>query len=288
MSENFVNDVDVVLCVRNSESILQECLDGLWDNAISPSQVIVVDGMSSDLSANIASNQGCNVTSDDGAGFVAARTLGIGLTTREFVLILGPDDKLLPGAIADLVSLIRLSKYTAAVQAGQTVPLHRTDFLSSGMRTYYRRQPRGQVPVVGNPTLYRGRLLRDVRYDSAFSSNEDTDWCTRVRSMGYEVLRSQQDTTIEIEVFSFTDFRKRWQWYGQGDIQYIKKYWRNNLRLATRHAFHPFREYVLRLGLGAAIRGDLKGLAFFVLCAVYRYAGLLASAPRRQTALGGR
>jgi glycosyltransferase involved in cell wall biosynthesis len=291
LGQTGVTRVQAVLCVRDAINLLERCLQGLSNNGLEPADIIVVDGLSSDGSLELATRYGCTVLSDRGEGFSAARMLGINRCTSEFILILGPDDFLLSGAVEDAVRTMKSDSNLAGVQLGKTIDPALKGLLALGMRYYYSRLPPGPVRVIGNPSVYRGEQLKRHPYDLSFSANEDTDWCQRMERLGATFSRLQGTGAIEIEAFDWESFRARWRWYGQGDFRFVVKHWSLDRRSSIRHLFHPAREYFFRLGLGALLALKPREALFLFLCGYYRYVGFfaeMAGAFRSSQALRGR
>lgn len=280
MTEEKLRDVTAVLCVRNSEDLVPRAVHSLLRQGLPETSILVIDGESSDRTVEIAKSIGCSVFSDEGKGFVAARNLGIDRTVTRYCLILGPDDALEPGAIVELKKELSSGANIAAVATRKRVDPKLNKFLDRGMDFYYNQLPTGNVPVVGNPTLYRTDLLKKWRYDSRFSANEDTDWCFTVRSEGYEIVRSKKALSLEIEPLGWKEFSRRWLWYGEGDFVFVQKYLVMSPSKAIRHLSHPAREYLGRLGLRGVREGNLQGVMFVSLCGFLRYAGFLRMATR--------
>lgn len=268
--------ISVVLCVKNSQSLIARSISALIAEGIHPSQIIVVDGNSEDNSVEIASSLGCTTVSDDGLGFVFARSLGISLVETEYTLIIGPDDELQPGSVAQLFLELSSDPNTAAVQSGKRVDPGLKGFLYKGMDYYYSQVQTGVTPVVGTPSLYRTRLLSELKFDRKYSANEDTDWCFRVKEYGYYVKRSSSAVSHEFESFSWGAFAARWIWYGKGDLIFIREsIHKKEMGRAVRHLLHPLREYGVRLALRALLRGKLRESLFLLICASFRYFGLV-------------
>jgi glycosyltransferase involved in cell wall biosynthesis len=268
-------DVTAVICARNSEKLIARAINSLLDQGLPASNIIVVDGESVDQTVNIARTMGCLIYSDEGKGFVAARSLGVDRTETSFCLILGPDDALDPGSVLELKRELSSVPNIAAVAARKRVDPKLSKFLDKGMDFYYRQQTVGKAPAVGNPTLYKTNLLKKWRYDSRFSANEDTDWCFRIRAEGYEILRSDKALSLEFEPLGWKQFTRRWLWYGEGDFVFVSKYISISPTTAIRHLIHPAREYIGRLGIKGALSGNLSGAIFVIMCGLLRYMGFL-------------
>lgn len=271
-TENLI-DVTAVICARNSENLISRAINSLLEQGLPASNIIVVDGESVDQTVNIARLMGCPVYSDEGKGFVAARSLGVEKTETRFCLILGPDDALDPGSVLELRRELYSVPSIAAVAARKRVDPKLTKFLDRGMDFYYIQQKVGKVQVVGNPTLYKTGLLKKWRYDSRFSANEDTDWCFTIRSEGYEIHRSDKALSLEFEPLGWREFARRWLWYGEGDFVFVSKYVSISPTTAIRHLIHPAREYIGRLGIKGALSGNLSGAVFVIMCGLLRYMG---------------
>jgi glycosyltransferase involved in cell wall biosynthesis len=274
-------DVSAVLCVRNSAKLIPRAVSALTRQGLDPKNIIVVDGESSDQSFELASLLGCRVYSDQGKGFVAARNLGIDKVKTQFCLILGPDDELSPNSIPELKRELQSDEMIAAVACRKRVDPNLRGFYDLGMDFYYRNMPTGEVPVVGNPTLYSTHILRKVRYDPRFSANEDTDWCVSIAKSGYIVRRSAVALSFEFEALGSEEFRRRWVWYGEGDFVFVGKHLKSRPGVALRHLAHPATEYLIRLPVLALLEGNPRGIAFSLTCGVLRYTGLMRALVRQ-------
>ena len=266
-------EVTAVLCVRNSEAYLQRCLNGLARNGVD--RVIVVDGLSTDSTTDIALSAGCVVLSDEGRGFVAARRMGVEAATSEFVLILGPDDWIMDGAVQCLLDYLQIHTDAAAAQCSKFVQVNNSTYFDRGMNFYYSQVTLGPVPVVGTPSLYRRQLLIEFPYDILLPSNDDTDWCYQVAGRGFHVARVQQALSCEIESFDFRSFRRRWVWYGRGDFELMRRGFEGSRRRRLRHLFHPAREYGGRLVLLSFRRRKFQYVPYFLMCMTFRYEGFI-------------
>jgi len=95
-------DVAVVVPARNAEAILDDCLASIV--ASRPAALVVVDGLSTDATVEIALRYGATVISDDGAGLPAARMLGAGAVEQNRVALIDADVVLVDGALEALAN----------------------------------------------------------------------------------------------------------------------------------------------------------------------------------------
>lgn len=76
--------LDIVVCTRNNESTIQQSLQRILAYA-SPSRIIVIDGLSEDGTAKIATAMGAEVHSDNGGGLGYARNMALKLAKTSIV-----------------------------------------------------------------------------------------------------------------------------------------------------------------------------------------------------------
>jgi glycosyltransferase involved in cell wall biosynthesis len=255
---------------------LQRCVESLLGEGIEPTKIIVVDGQSTDGSLDLAEKMGCTLLTDEGRGFAYARALGIQNSGTEFTLILGPDDIMDQGSINQMISEM-MNEEKLAVLASRKQVLNPKNFWQKGMNSYYGLLPMGKLRAVGNPSLYRTKILMEHAIDTNFSANEDTDWCTRISRQGYLVMRSRVAMAFEIEDFSFSGFKRRWVWYGEGDLAFVQKWLSIDTRRALRHLVHPTLEYFVRVPFSCLVRFDVAGWLFSLLCWYFRTLGFVGA-----------
>src|SRR5688572_15602491 len=75
--------VTAVVPARNAAAMLPECLLSITDSGVR--DIVVVDGMSTDATVDLARRFGAAVISDEGAGLPAARALGARAARHDLV-----------------------------------------------------------------------------------------------------------------------------------------------------------------------------------------------------------
>ena len=103
-------DVTVVVPARNAEDLLDECLAAVVASA--PRELIVVDGMSTDRTVEIARRYGATVLSDDGRGLPAARLMGARAARSPRVALVDADVVLADGDLEHLLDEHEHGGYT--------------------------------------------------------------------------------------------------------------------------------------------------------------------------------
>ncbi len=85
--------VTAVVCVRNGALRLGRALDSIRRQRRQPDEVLVVDGRSTDATADLARRWGARVIRQDGTGLADARNLALQRSRGEFVAFLDHDDR---------------------------------------------------------------------------------------------------------------------------------------------------------------------------------------------------
>jgi glycosyltransferase involved in cell wall biosynthesis len=97
--------VSVIIPSRNSELTIAECLRSIISQSYRPIEIIVVDGLSTDSTQEIAQRMSALVISED-CGRSVAKNLGAKVAKGKYLFFVDADHKLGPGAIATCVKSI--------------------------------------------------------------------------------------------------------------------------------------------------------------------------------------
>jgi glycosyltransferase involved in cell wall biosynthesis len=232
-----VLDVSVVVPARNAEAILDQCLRSV--RAQRPRELIVVDGLSTDRTVEIAREHGATVVSDEGRGLPAARELGARLATSRRVALIDADVLLPDDALAALLAEFEADGYTG-LQAG----LH-----SIGGRGYWSRalahhhrtgRSKHWFGLVA--TIFEREALLRHGFDAAFLSGEDIELRRRLRRAGARVAVSSRTVVVHRFDDGFGFARSQWLADGAG----LKRLW-------DKEGWRGLS--VVALPLAAALRG---------------------------------
>ncbi len=90
--------ISITIPTMNSENTIAACLDSIKKQAFRDYEIIVVDGGSSDETAEIAAQKGAKVIVDTGT-LLRARKIGIRQSTGDYVLLLDSDQILTTNAL---------------------------------------------------------------------------------------------------------------------------------------------------------------------------------------------
>ena len=182
--------VAVVIAVKNGEAYLAEALDSVCAQTRPASEILVVDGHSTDGSREIASRYpDTQVLLQTNQGFAGAWNEGIRACRSEYVAILDSDDRWAPHKLAAQVAALE-----AAPEQGYVLA-HTRFFRAPGVprppgfdRVDLEREHAAPFPSV---MLARRSLFDEVGlFEEEWAISSDIEWFRRVADAGvrHEVL----------------------------------------------------------------------------------------------------
>jgi glycosyltransferase involved in cell wall biosynthesis len=273
--------ISVVIPVRNAAAFIEECLASVLRSR--PAEVIVVDGCSTDATAEIVARAGVRMISDGGAGVAAARMMGVEAGGQPLVALIDADVVVPDGVLAGLLDEFRGGGYSG-LQAG----LHSVSGPGYWGRALASHHNLGRsrnwfglmATIVDRDTLLAHPL------DSRFASGEDIDARWRLAAAGLRIGVSRANVVTHRFGDTYEFARDQWRADGAGLA-----------RMVTRHRHGG---WLLFLPAAAAARGvavttvHLKPqyVPYYVGYAVFNYAAMFRTlwglarsrSPRRGTA----
>ncbi len=287
---NTAPDVAVLVVSWNTRELLAECLQSIEDNSAGLAvHTVVVDNASSDGSAEMVGAQFPAVqllALQDNKGFVGGNNLAYHALSEapRTVLLINPDARLRPGALAAMVSWMDNHPKSGAcgpltLNPDDTLQLSWTRFptLWSEIRGCHdrrfgggaahailtadalRRLPEAQAVdwVSGACLLVRGQALAEelggMLFDPDFQMySEETDLCYRLRRAGYQTFFLPQAEAVHHYGKSS----------GQAQARTLRLLYRSKFLFMRKH-YGLISEYLLKLGVG--LTSGAKWMVFAVL-----------------------
>ena len=176
--------ISVIVAVKNGERYLSQALRDVAAQTYSPVETIVVDGRSSDRSAEIArSFAGVKVITQDGAGFADAWNIGLRHARGELIAFLDSDDRWVPDKLEaqarllarnpDLQWVISLARFF--IEPGVTTP---TSFRGSLLE-------RAHVANMPSALLARRGVFDAIgTFPTDYEIANDIEWFARLKDAG--------------------------------------------------------------------------------------------------------
>jgi glycosyltransferase involved in cell wall biosynthesis len=261
-----VLDVSVVVPARNAENLLGECLASIARSA--PREIIVVDGLSTDRTTEVARAHGARVVSDSGRGLPAARMLGACEAKAPLVALIDADVVLPDEALANLVDEFRSGRYDG-LQAGLASvsgPGYWGRALANHHRSGLSKDWFGLVA-----TIFERETLLSHSLDEEFRSGEDIELRWRLQRAGAKTGVSRR--TIVTHRFGDTFAFARGQWLADG---------RGFGRMLRKHGLRS--TWLFAVPAGAALRGislsllrrEPAWIPYYVCFVLFNYVGLVS------------
>lgn len=264
--------LSVVVCVRNEEVRLHDCLKSVYDN--NPDEVILVDGDSTDGTLDIARKfPGIKIIESKGSTLTRDRQKGIDAAKSQFVAMIDADHRLRANDLESLMKDMDDFQFDI-VQSGLT------SYASNGFWDVAEESSweltqniPGRRDMVGTaPAIYNKRVFDFARFDDYITSTiDDTDFSYRLSK--FPELRFGVGRT-KIRQYHFSDFKtyvRKFQWYGKGDGEFCRKHPERMLSMF----FHLLIRYPFLHSLKALSAGKFNAVPFFILQGFMRFIGLI-------------
>lgn len=270
--------ISVVVPVRNAERFLEQCLASVARQG--PSEIVVVDGLSTDGTLEIASRYTNRVLSDDGSGVAAARRMGVAEASSRWVALVDADVVLPDGALRRLFDEFQEGGYVGLQAALHSVS---GDGYWGRALVQHHRTGRSKNWFGLVATLFERDAFLEIGLDEAFLSGEDIELRVRLERAGARVAVSSRTEVIHRFGDSYGFAKGQWLADGQGLARTVGKHgWRTAWLLVL-----PLAAAVRGIGL-TLVRRQPAWIRYYLFFLVFNYVGLVQAAMRRRRSQGGR
>ena len=264
-----MNNISVVVCVKNSEATIEDCLKSIEKN--DPLEIIVVDGNSTDETVKIASRYTDKIYSDEGKGLAYARQLGAEKARGDYIAYIDADTRL-PNRDVLAVMLKEFKEAGwVAIHAQLVDPTPDKTYWQQGEDFHQRNRfnKPGEKRYLGTVVcLIRKDIVLKYKFDPFFKgAGEDGDFYHRVRKDGYK-FGVATATAYHYHRAFFRDFVKQKLWYGEGNARALWKH-KRILNLLFPVGLIPF-------GIWMCIKNrSIKLLPYYFVWSIFTGVGML-------------
>jgi len=164
--------VTVVVCTYNAEKQLQSCLESIVGQKESGVRLHVIDGRSTDATKEIIMSFGADIDfwiSENDSGVYDAMNKATQSVESGWMLFLGADDRLLPGALARVINILK--------RAGDSDTLFYGDVYRPSLNRMYdgefSKYKIMRRNICQQAILYPCAVLKKNRFDQNFPINAD-------------------------------------------------------------------------------------------------------------------
>jgi glycosyltransferase involved in cell wall biosynthesis len=265
------SETTVVVCAKNEEERIEACLSSLSGQGAS--EVIVVDGKSTDQTRALATRFGVRVVMGSGEGLTKDRQIGFEASDSEYVCFIDADHILAKGQLQEMMS----SMLNLRLDIGQTcLRIPHTSFWCRGedeSLSMFHNIP-GERRMIGvAPAVFKREVLSEFPFDHFITSTiDDTDLIYRVSKSGKFRIGILDSTVQQNHFGNLGDYVNKFRWYGKGDGEFMFKH----PERARSMVFHLLIRYPGIYALRCLISGKPAGAVFCVLQGFVRLTAALA------------
>lgn len=269
-----LQDVSVVVCTKNSQTLLGDCLSYIQKET-PEAELIIVDADSTDKTKDIAAQYAAKIVSDQRRGLSYARQLGIDTANRALVAFVSPDNMVPRDAMLSMVAEMEHDSKLAGVQS-LTVIKETKNYWEWATKKIFELwlNATGFTDIIGTPCIFRKSIVSVMRYDVDIKGGaDDTALCLKLIKAGYKLKRINA-IAFEKQDLSLATFFARWKFYGSGDHDFYKKYsteW--TLKRKIQSLMHPFKKHLFRGSLIAMKTGNMLLIPALLVAVFARYYG---------------
>ena len=215
--------VSVVICAKNAEPTLEQCLESVERNK--PSEIILVDDGSTDMTAEIARRHTDKVYPNEGKGLSHARQLGAVKASTDHIFYVDSDVILSENCLQTMMHEMETNGYTAI--HAQVIGTDNASYWGWAEDQHFRMrfnregEARSIITMAG---IYKRDAILQYKFDPFFVvASEDGDLCYRMRENGLKLgissafVYHQHRATLK----SFISQRVR---YGRGNARFFWKH----------------------------------------------------------------
>jgi GT2 family glycosyltransferase len=222
--------ISVVVCSKNGERTIRECLEGLLELEYQNFEVIVVDDGSTDATAQIAGEYGLRVISTENRGLSDARNTGMDAATGEIVAYIDDDTCPDPHWLTYLAASFLYSDH-AGVGGPNIAPpgeglVAECVANAPGNPVHVLLSDKEAEHIPGcNMAFRKDRLQAVGGFDSRFRiAGDDADLCWRIREQGWTLGFAPAAMVWHHRRSSVRAYWQQQKGYGRADAMLARKW----------------------------------------------------------------
>lgn len=271
--------ITVIVCARNEAGRIAACLEGVA--TLRAEAVIVVDGGSTDGTAELADGAGVRVIRSGGRGLAYDRQLGIDASETELVAMIDADHRPEPDLLDRLWADMQAHDYWV-VQAGvEIAPTSLWTRAEAQAMAVFHHQPGPRSMIGVAPALYRRSVFEHVRFDvTDREMSDDADFSYRLSQTPGARFGIADVRVLQFHHGRFGDYVEKFRWYGRRDAAFCRKH----PERAGRMLFHLLVRYPVLRPLKAVASGRFLAVLWFWLAAAVRLSAMAGARPSHTAA----
>lgn len=222
--------ISVIIPTKNEGDMLEACLSSVYTQSLSPFEVIIVDGGSTDNTLNIAEKFGAKVIKEQGFSSPAnARNLGVKSSRGTILLITDADVILDKDCLKEAVEIFGDKEIIAVLPSEENIDDSYIELLqrkwNQGSRSSAGIGVKRAV-TSGFVVFFRREVLESVNFDTRYGFGEDDDLNTRIQKefKGCRTVIAPNCRVISHSPHTLKEFGARYKWWGRTFFAYFSKH----------------------------------------------------------------
>jgi glycosyltransferase involved in cell wall biosynthesis len=219
--------VSVIIPTRNEEQGITECLTAVFNQSFKPSEVIVVDGRSTDNTIKMVSKFPVKVfTESEPSSLPNARNIGVENAQGEILFIMDAD------VIIDKDCIMNAVKYFEDSQVIGVIPMENNlahSRLEKIQIDWYRGSAnpiRSGIGISVFAEFLRKSIFENIKFDPHLGYGEDGDFQRRMLRLygnSGKIVRSPGSIISVHYSHTLKELCSQYGWYGRTFIGYLRK-----------------------------------------------------------------
>jgi len=221
LSNSSKPNVSVIIPTKNEGTVIESCLSSVFNQSVKPSEVIVVDGRSTDNTLEKVQHYPVRtLIENEPTSLPNARNLGAQQADGEVLLLLDADMVLDRDCLKNALEYFRNSDVIAVVPVVKVSDHTRLE------KIYGKWLQATDNPVrIPNTNFIRREVFNNIKYDRNLGFGEDDDFQIRLRrAYGNSNILWASDCKISMHLpHSIRELRQQHIWYGRTFLGYFSK-----------------------------------------------------------------
>jgi glycosyltransferase involved in cell wall biosynthesis len=215
--------ISVVICAKNAESTLEQCLESVEKNR--PYEIILIDDGSTDSTAEIARRHTDKVYPNKGKGLSHARQLGAEKASADHIFYIDSDVILSENCLKIMMHEMETNGYTAI--HAQVIGTDNASYWGWAEDQHFRMRfnKEGEAnSIITMAGIYKKDAILKYKFDPFFVvASEDGDLCYRLRKNGLKLGISSAFVYHQHRATLRSFIRQRVR-YGRGNARFFWKH----------------------------------------------------------------
>lgn len=267
-----IKDLSVVVCTKNEEKRLEDCLRSIVVNE--PREIIVVDGGSTDRTIEIAKKYATRVISSENSNISRDRQIGIDAAQYPYIAMIDSDHRLKKGDLQSLLNDLQTFNYD--IVQSQLISYKNLSFWNEAEEEVWdlTHNIPGPKRVIGvAPAIFKRSVFDKVRFDDRITKTiDDTDFMYKVSKHPEIKIGIGNTRIMQLHFGSFKSYVKKYLWYGRGNGEFIVK----NPNRFLNHSFHLLVRYPVIYTFRAIRKRKFKAIPLVIMQGYLRFYGMIA------------